>query len=65
MERFQVLTAASMEMTVCWDAALCNMVSVYRRFRGDCCLYHQGHERTHLDDRENKDILESETWINF
>jgi hypothetical protein len=28
--RFQVLTAASMKMTVCWDIAPCNLVGVYR-----------------------------------
>jgi hypothetical protein len=32
--RFQVLTAASMKMTVFWDVALYSLVEVYRRFRG-------------------------------
>jgi hypothetical protein len=36
--RFQVLTAASIKMTVFWDVATCNLVEVYRRFRGVCCL---------------------------
>jgi hypothetical protein len=40
--RFQVLTAASMKMTVFWDIAPCSLVEVYRRFRGACCLHHQG-----------------------
>jgi hypothetical protein len=31
-----------MKMTVFWDAAPCNLVEVYRRFRGACCLHHQG-----------------------
>jgi hypothetical protein len=42
--RFQVLTAASMKMTVFWDVTLCSLVEVYRRFRGACCLNHQGDE---------------------
>jgi hypothetical protein len=42
--RFQVLTAASMKMAVFWDVAPCSLVEVYRRFRGACCLHHQGDE---------------------
>jgi hypothetical protein len=30
-----------MKMTVSWVVAPCSLV-VYRRFRGACCLYHQG-----------------------
>jgi hypothetical protein len=40
--RFQVLTAASMKLTVFWDVALCSLVEVYRRFRGAYSLHHQG-----------------------
>jgi hypothetical protein len=40
--RFQVLTAASMKITVFWDVAPCSLVEVYRRCRGTCCLHHQG-----------------------
>jgi hypothetical protein len=40
--RFQVLTAASMKVTVFWDVTPCSLVEVYRRFRGACCLHHQG-----------------------
>lgn len=29
-------------MTVLWDVAPCGMVDVYKRFRGLCCLLHQG-----------------------
>jgi hypothetical protein len=36
--RFQVLTAASMKMTVFWVVAPCSLVEVYRRLRGACCL---------------------------
>jgi hypothetical protein len=35
--RFQVLTAASMKMTVFLDVAPCRLVEVCRRFRGACC----------------------------
>jgi hypothetical protein len=42
MVKFQVLTAAIMRMTVFWDVAQCSLVEVYRRFRGTCCLHHQG-----------------------
>jgi hypothetical protein len=31
-----------MKMAVFWDVAPCSRVDVYRRFRGVCCLYHQG-----------------------
>jgi hypothetical protein len=40
--RFQVLTAVSMKMNVFWVVAPCSLVEVYRRFRGACCLHHQG-----------------------
>jgi hypothetical protein len=35
---FQVLTAASVKMTVFWDVAPCSLGEVYRRFRGAYCL---------------------------
>jgi hypothetical protein len=31
-------------MAVFWDVAPCSLVEVYQRFRGPCCLHHQGHE---------------------
>jgi hypothetical protein len=34
--------AASMKMAVFWVAVLCSLVEVYLRFRGTCCLHHQG-----------------------
>jgi hypothetical protein len=40
--RFEVLTAASMKMAVFWVVAPRNLVEVYRRFRGTCCLHHHG-----------------------
>jgi hypothetical protein len=30
------------KMTVFWVVALCSLVEVYKRFRGTCCLHHQG-----------------------
>jgi hypothetical protein len=30
------------KITVFWDVAPCSLVEVYRRFRGACCLHHQG-----------------------
>jgi hypothetical protein len=40
MMRFQVLTAASMRMTVFWDDAPCSLVEIHRRFRDAYCLRH-------------------------
>jgi hypothetical protein len=31
-----------MKMVVFWGVAPCSLVEVYRRFRGACCLHHQG-----------------------
>jgi hypothetical protein len=39
-----VLTAASMKMTIFWDAAPCSLVETDRRFRGAHCLHHHGDE---------------------
>jgi hypothetical protein len=41
---FEVLTAVSMKMAVFWVVAPCSLVEVYQRFRGPCCLHHQGDE---------------------
>jgi hypothetical protein len=50
--RFEVLTAASMKISVFWDVAPCSLV-VCQRFRGACCLHRQG------------DASTSETSVNF
>jgi hypothetical protein len=34
--------SASMKMAVFWVVVPCSLVEVYRRFKGDCCLHHQG-----------------------
>jgi hypothetical protein len=44
--RFQFLTAASMKLAVIWVEAPCSLIEVYRRFRGTCCLHHQGVSKT-------------------
>jgi hypothetical protein len=41
---FEVLTAVSMKMAVFWVVAPWSLVEVYQRFRGPCCLHHQGDE---------------------
>jgi hypothetical protein len=41
---FELLTAMSMKMAVFWVVAPCSLVEFYQRFRGPCCLHHQGDE---------------------
>jgi hypothetical protein len=38
----RVLMAVTVKMAVFWAVAPCNLVEVYRRCRGACCLLHQG-----------------------
>jgi hypothetical protein len=33
-----------LKITAIWDVALCSLVEVDHRFRGACCLHHQGDE---------------------
>jgi hypothetical protein len=33
-----------MKMIIFWDVVLCSLAEVYSRFRGACCLHHQGDE---------------------
>jgi hypothetical protein len=44
---FEVLTAVSMKIAVFWVVAPCSLVEVYQRFRGPCCLHHQGDRNLH------------------
>jgi hypothetical protein len=37
--RYQILTAANMEMNIFWDVAPCCLVNVYRRFSGAVCSH--------------------------
>jgi hypothetical protein len=39
---FEVLTAVSMKIAVFWVVAPCSVGVVLERFRGRCCLHHQG-----------------------
>jgi hypothetical protein len=39
---FEVLTVVNTKMAVFWVVAPCSLVGVYQRFRGPCCLHHQG-----------------------
>jgi hypothetical protein len=39
---FQILTAATTKMAVFWVGAPCSLTEDYIRFRGTCCLHHQG-----------------------
>jgi hypothetical protein len=34
----------SLKIAVFWVVAPCSLVEVYQRFRGPCCLHHQGDE---------------------
>jgi hypothetical protein len=42
---FEVITTVSTKMAVSWVVVQCSLVEVYRRFRGPCCLHHQGDDR--------------------
>jgi hypothetical protein len=44
---FEVLMAVNTKMAVFWVVAPCSLVEVYQRFRGPCCLHHQGDESSH------------------
>jgi hypothetical protein len=61
--RFQVLTAASMKMTVFGDIAPCSLVDVHRRFRSVYCLHHHGDEQ--LIALMMEAVSSSETQINL
>jgi hypothetical protein len=37
-----------LKMAVFWVVAPCSLVEVYQRFRGPCCLHHQGDALTRL-----------------
>jgi hypothetical protein len=56
---FEVLTAMSMKIVVFWVVAPCSLEEVYHRFRGPCCLHHQG------DALMMEAARTSETLVNF
>jgi hypothetical protein len=41
---FEVQTAIGTKMAVFWVVVPCSLVEIYQRFRGSCCLHHQGKE---------------------
>jgi hypothetical protein len=49
---FELLTAVRTKMAVFWIVAPCSLAEVYQRFRGPCCLHHQGRP----DDGGSKDL---------
>jgi hypothetical protein len=59
--RFEVLTAASLKMTVFSDIAPGSLVAVDRRFRGAYCLHDQGSD--HCPDDGSSKLVE--TSVNF
>jgi hypothetical protein len=63
--RFQVITAAGMNMTVFWDVAPCRLVEIDLRFRAACCLHHQGDEITSLIALMIETASSSGTSVNF
>jgi hypothetical protein len=38
-------------MDVFWVVAPCSLVEVYKRFRGPCCLHHQGDQKCYFLNR--------------
>jgi hypothetical protein len=54
--RFQVLTAASMKTTVSWDAALCSLADVNRRFRDACWLHDRDSSQCMYVDYTSKSV---------
>jgi hypothetical protein len=46
------------KMAVFWVVAPCSLVEIYQRFRGPCCLHHQG-------DRSYEAARTPETLVNF
>jgi hypothetical protein len=54
---FQVLTAASMKMTVFWGVVLCSLIEIVHRFRGAYSLH--GHRS------DDGVVSTSETLVSF
>jgi hypothetical protein len=46
-----------MKMAVFWVVAPCSLVEVYQRFRGPCCLHHQGDEASPEPRRQSSTLL--------
>jgi hypothetical protein len=52
----EVLTAVRTKMAFFWVVPPCSLVEVYQRFRGTCCLHHQGDKSHRSDDGGSKDL---------
>jgi hypothetical protein len=44
-------------VAVFWVVALCSLVEVHRRFRGACCLHHQGNRPEEPEDNRLHTLL--------
>jgi hypothetical protein len=55
---FEVLTAVSTKMAVFWVVAPCSLVEIYQRFRGPCCLHHQGDDNDPSCPIKGREILD-------
>jgi hypothetical protein len=49
----------STKMAVFWVVAPCSLVEVYQRYRGPCCLHHQGDDRR----QPSLPIINVKDWI--
>jgi hypothetical protein len=38
----KITKSNTVKMAIFWVVAPCSVIEVYRRFRGACCLHHQG-----------------------
>jgi hypothetical protein len=52
----QLMSKETLKMAVFWVVAPCSLVEVYQRFRGPCCLHHQGDVTHRPDDGGSKDL---------
>jgi hypothetical protein len=52
----EVLTAVSTKVAVSWVVAPCSLAEVYQRFRGPCCLHHQGDETCRICSENEKNV---------
>jgi hypothetical protein len=41
---FSITNTLKIKIAVFWVVAPCSLVEIYQRFRGPCCLHHQGDE---------------------
>jgi hypothetical protein len=60
MELYKLKTKWKERMAVFWVAVPCSLVEVYQRFRGLCCLHHQGMIALKMEAARS-----SETLVNF